>query len=505
MKHIAKIASLVLAIAMLFALALPVFAVETGTEDPLAVPDAEATVERGSITVENAPANQTYSIYRILYLESYESIEVNGVEAGHYSYKATAKWKPFVESTEAAYYLGTDDQGYVSWHAPTEKTQVAAFAKLAKKWAEDNNIEPDGSQTPQTTGTIKFEDLDLGWYLGESTLGTLCALDTTNPDFVLEAKNIVPTIEKLVEEDSSKSLQPENTAEIGQVVNFRTVVRAQAGALSYIVHDTMDPGLTFDKLDRIATGSAEDETLVDPANYTLVENPGDGCTFHIVFEQKFLDTFTVPTTIGIFYSAILNEDAVVYPTPNVNETKLSYGEGSRTETVPVTTDTYTFEFDLVKTTDKNDLLDGAEFELYLDAECTEAKRLQLVHEGNGVYRLASSPEQAQTTVTLAVDNGLVKVKGLDANTTYYLKETKTPAGYNKLSDNKAVSIVTSNLSATVENGKWVSGGVHIINSTGTELPSTGGMGTTLFYIVGAVLMLGAVVMLVAKKRTDAEE
>ena len=81
-----------------------------------------------------------------------------------------------------------------------------------------------------------------------------------------------------------------------------------------------------------------------------------------------------------------------------------------------------------------------------------------------------------------------------------MEETKAPAGYNKLSGRVKVEIANSNLTTTMTGNTWKEGGVHIINKTGAELPSTGGMGTTIFYIIGSVLVLAAVVLLIVRKR-----
>ena len=117
--------------------------------------------------------------------------------------------------------------------------------------------------------------------------------------------------------------------------------------------------------------------------------------------------------------------------------------------------------------------------------------------------MATSEEQTAENFTSAVmEAGKVIVKGLDANTTYWLEETKAPDGYNKLAERVEVAIQEENLSATLnnDNTEWVSGGVRVINKTGSLIPSTGGMGTTVLYIAGGVLVIAAGALLIFRKR-----
>lgn len=477
-----KITSLLLALLMVFALATTAFAA-SGTND-----------NNGKITIENAVKDQTYTIYQILYLESYNTTE--GSEA--YSYKATLAWKNFVEGTEIKdVYLKTDTQGYVTW---VEGADVAAFAKLAKAYATQNRIEGQGTKKAESN-TVTFENLNLGYYLLDSTLGTLCSLDTTNPDVIVKEKNEVPTIDKLVKEDSTNTYGETNTAQIGDTVEFKTTIHAKKGAQNYVVHDQMDAGLTLDKTSfKVQVNNVD----IASSNYTVkTDELSDSCTFEISFTKDYLDTITADTDIVITYSAVLNENAKISEESNNNKTKLSYGENSSTEWDE--TKTYTFQFDIIKTDSNKKLLSGAKFELY-DAQ-TDGNKIALVKESDGTYRVATTTEKNGEGFTSAViEAGKVTVKGLDGNTTYWLEETEAPAGYNKLAGRVEVKIESRNLTTTMTGDTWNDndGGVQITNNSGTELPSTGGMGTTIFYIFGSILVLGAAVLLVTKKRMSAE-
>ena len=488
MKHAKKLASLLLALVMVFALATTAF----------------AAGETGTITIDNAVVGQTYTVYQILDLESY-NVDNTTTGDGQYAYKATSAWSSFINSDAIkGVYVNVDDQGYVTWVAATDDATVAAFAKAALAHAKENNITADDSAEKEEGKNVTFTNLKLGYYLVDSTLGTLCSLDTTNPDVTIKEKNGEPTNEKKVEEDSTGTYGKENDADIGQTVNFQSTITAQAGAENYVFHDKMDAGLTYGSV----TGITLNGTAVDTKYYTVKTTDlgeGDTCTFHVEFTQAFCDTLEAGNQIVISYTATVNENAVVGGTGNKNESWLKYGENNDLTTTPSETKTYTYKFDLVKTKNDNTLLTGAWFKLY-DAK-EGGNEIALVKESDGVYRVATATEKSAVGFTAAtIEAGKVVIKGLDSGT-YYLEETKAPVGYNKLAERIKVTIAKANLDATVneETNTWTAGGVHVINQTGNELPSTGGMGTTIFYVVGSILLIGAAILLITKKRMNAEK
>ncbi len=483
MKHAKKLVSILLAMVMVLSMSTAVFAAQ-GTND-----------YSGSITINNAEEGHTYNAYQILVLESYNT------DVGAYSYKANAAWEGWLKNQTQ--YVSIDDQGYVTW---VEKADAAAFAKVALAHAKDASIAPDAIKTADSK-TVEFTGLNLGYYLVDTTLGTLCSLDTTIPNVTMNEKNEVPSQKKEVQEDSDGSWGSENTAEIGDTVNYRTTIKAKPGAKKYILHDVMSKGLTL---------NPESITVAEPAGVTKGQDASngdyhvvttglsDGCTFEVVFHQSYLDTITANTNIVVTYSAVVNENAQVSSSDNPNETKLEYGEASNPEdkfTPPSETKTYTFKVDVVKTDDKNKVLDGAQFKLY-DAK-TGGNEIALVKVSDGVYRLAKGGETAVEYITTV--KGQLKIKGFDANTNYYLEETKAPDGYNKLAERVEIAVKDANVEASVSNDTWQSGGVHIVNKAGDELPSTGGMGTTVIYIVGGVLVAGAAVLLILRSRRNTEK
>lgn len=289
-------------------------------------------------------------------------------------------------------------------------------------------------------------------------------------------------------------------------MEFRTTIHAKAGAKGYILHDTMTAGLTLNQ--GSITVKVGDATLASPADYSVKFDNGDKCAFEITFTQTYLDKITGDTDIVVTYSAILNDKAVISTDANLNQTKLNYGDESKSETEWDETKTYTYKFDLVKTKADNTLLTGAEFKLY-DAK-TGGNEIALVKEADGTYRVATGAEKnAEGFQPATIEAGSVTIKGLDSGT-YYLEETKAPAGYNMLKDPIKVVITaiidetTHAGTATITYNETYTGEVKVENNTGTELPSTGGMGTTIFYVLGGVLMAGAFVLLVVRKRMRTE-
>lgn len=478
MKHVKKLIGVLLALVMAFSMSAAVFAA-SGTNN-----------DSGSITISNAKDGHTYNAYQILVLESYDT------DAKAYSYKANSAWKAWLETQTA--YISIDAQGYVTW---VDGADAAAFAKAALAYAKENKIQPAATKTADST-TVAFTGLDLGYYLIDTTMGTLCSLDTTTPNVEMYEKNEQPPVKKEVKEDSTENWGEENTAEIGDTVEFRTTITAKAGAEGYVLHDVMTAGLTLNpdsiKIDGLTKGQD-----ANTGDYHVV-TPGlnDECTFEVVFHQSYLESITKDTDIVVTYSAVVNENALIYDGANTNKTKLQFGEDSRDETIWDETKTYTFKVDVVKTDDNNVVLDSAQFKLY-DA-MTGGNEIPLAKVSDGVYRLAKDGESGVAYITTV--NGQLEIRGFDANTNYYLEETKAPDGYHKLAERVEIAVKEANLEAEFnQDGTYKDGGVHVINKAGDLLPSTGGMGTTLFYVIGIVLVAGAAVLLIARKRMNSKK
>lgn len=448
-------------------MAVPAFAVTNAT--------------KGSITISKTVKDETYTIYRMFKLDSYNA------ESNTYSYTVESDWEGFFKTGAGGNYITLDGQNHPTWTAADENdsTTVAAFAKAALAWAKQKGIQSAGTQEGNDS-SITFSNLDLGYYLVDSSLGALCGLNTTNPDATIKEKNEKPEIKKEVQ-TSAGDWGSENNAKIGDTVEYKVEIKVADGAQKYTVTDTMSKGLTFNNSSLKVT--ANDAVTTD---YTLTPTTNG---FTLELPESYVSTLTKGTTIIVTYNATLNKDAVIDGDGNTNEVKLGYGNHQNTVPSKVTTKSY--QFDLVKvdgTTNK--LLDGAEFEL-ADGET----KLSFVKDDAGNYRVATTGDEGATT-TITVKGGKVNIYGL-AGKAYTLTEIKAPDGYNKLVTSETVNLADGSMaSATIESETYVDGGVVVKNNAGTVLPSTGGMGTTLFYVIGGGLMVAAVVLLVTKKRME---
>ena len=473
MRNTKKLVGLLLALVMVFA-----------------VSAVMAEGETGSITINDAVVGQTYTLYQILDLESYNA------SANAYAYKATTAWNTFINSDAIkGTYVEVDAQGYVTWK---DGADAAAFAKATQKYAKDNSIANQGSVTATTT-TVSFTGLDLGYYLVDTTLGTLCSLDTTNPNVTMEEKNEVPTNVKTVEEDSTGNYGEKNDADIGQTVNFKSTITAQAGAENYVFHDTMSTGLTYTGV----TGITLNGTAVDASNYTVTAPAADGDTFDVTFTQAFCDAIKAKDQIVISYTATLNENAVIAGAGNPNTSKVSYGDSSNTKVTPDSqTTTYTWDLDVLKYAngDESKVLKDAEFVLLNSAKTKVATIVNGKVTGWADVPAAVDGTIAWPTNTVLTtgENGKIEIDGLDADT-YYLREVKAPAGYNKLPDDVSI-VITGATKGDNDELTYTTVLAKVNNQSGTELPSTGGIGTTIFYVAGGVLVIGAAALLIAKRK-----
>ena len=466
-KTFKKLFAALLAAALVLAMAVPAFAVTNAT--------------KGSITISKTVKDETYTIYRMFKLDSYNA------ESNTYSYTVESDWEGFFKTGAGGNYITLDGQNHPTWTAADENdsTTVAAFAKAALAWAKQKGIQSAGTQEGNGS-SITFSNLDLGYYLVDSSLGALCGLNTTNPDATIKEKNEKPEIKKEVQ-TSAGDWGSENNAKIGDTVEYKVEIKVADGAQKYTVTDTMSKGLTFNNSSLKVT--ANDAVTTD---YTLTSTTNG---FTLVLPETYVSTLTKGTTIIVTYNATLNKDAVIDGDGNTNEVTLSYGNHQNTIPSKVTTKSY--QFDLVKvdgTTNK--LLDGAEFEL-----ADGNTKLSFVKDDDGNYRVAMTGEKDATT-TITVKGGKVNIYGL-AGKAYTLTEIKAPDGYNKLVTSETVNLADgSKTHATIVDSVYKDGGVVIENHAGTVLPSTGGMGTTLFYVIGGGLMVAAVVLLVTKKRME---
>lgn len=479
MKKANKFFSVVLAIVLVLAMAIPAFAAETGT-----------------IEITKAVSGHTYTVYKML---DFTAAGEGGV------YTVADGWLDFFNGATAANYFTVTEQtsdGKTS-NIVTLKSGAevdAALAQAAIAYAEENNIKADASTTA-STDTVTFSGLDLGYYAVDTTVGTVCLLTNTNSKTTVTEKNSVPTLEKKILEGSAEV--DANNAAIGDTVTYQVKIKVGEGAEKYVMHDKMSEGLTFGSVTSVKVG----ETDLSEKDYTVSKTADDDCTFEVAFTDAYLATLAVDTEIVVTYTATLNSNAIVGSDGNANTAWLAYGDDVWTDTdedgvvdegeeepettVEDTVITYTTKLTVNKIGDDDEPLAGAGFTL-TDAD---GKTYEAVVSDDG------------TTFTWT---------GLKEGT-YTLVETTVPAGYNKAAD--IVFKITCEEPTVVETGSekatWsdnsdyvgTDGSVFtatVKNLTGETLPETGGIGTTIFYIVGGLLVVGAVILLITKKKMSAE-
>lgn len=442
----------------------------------------------GTITVNKGIVGDSYSIYRILDLETYDKT------SNSYIYRANTKWESFIKDANLGgkYLDGKNENGntYYVWKANAD---VRAFAEAAMKYATDNSVAAESTKTADST-TIKFTNLELGYYLVNSSVGSLVHLTTTDPDGIVNEKNtIVPDIKKEVKEDSTGTYGKENDAQIGDTVSYQTTVTVGAGYVSYKVYDKMDAGLTFNVSSLVVKNG---DTTVAASNYTL-DTTVSGYTFVLTFKDEYIKSLPKNTKLVVEYTAVLNEEAVVESTGNLNKTYLEYKNDTKTDKTPEdTTVTYTYAFNLVKTKANGEQLDGAEFKLYESTGNTEIK-VVLKDATTNTYRVATSNDKAENYVTIKAGKAIIE--GLDSDT-YKLEEVKAPVGYNPLTSKVEIKVAKISNDKTYERGS-----INVVNYTGNELPETGSFGTTMFITIGSLLVVGFGLLLVTKLRVAKEE
>lgn len=493
-KAMKKLMAALLAVAMVCAMAIPAFAAE----------GAGATTGEGKITIDNAVIGHTYKIYRILNLQYNDT-------AKSFRYEKNDKWGAFVEEQTA--YLAVDSKtGVVTWANSDNAdngTAIKALAVAAGQHVTDTPSLAADDSKEATSNTVIFDNLPLGWYLVVSDLTTdaICSIDTTAKQVTIREKNGVPTVTKEVEY-ASGSWGEGNDGNVGDTVNFQTTIYVTDGnPTNYVLHDKMSNGLAFQ------TGTISVKKNGDPFTDYTIETPIDDCTFEIKFKEGSLHT---NDKVVVTYSATINSNAVVGTAGNENETWLKYGNNG--ETTHGRTKTYTWKFNILKfftnSNDEKQYLADVEFVLYHKNNTTDPAEYAKFDSNNKLTGWTKNESEAGKLRTNATSN--VCVEGLDEGT-YFLKETATPVGFNSLTSDVEVQITSScntltNATYTVQY-KMVNDEdfadtddkekvVPIENKRGTVLPGTGGIGTTIFYVVGGGLMVAAAILLITKKRME---
>lgn len=476
MKHTKKFASLLLALVMVFALAVPAFA-----------------ADNGRITVDNPITGQTYTAYKIF--DVVYDTTAGGSAGTHYSYTidSNSEWFSTVQAyaTEANGLTLTQANGSTTYIVTTTDAFSAPSFAVALKAAVTGKT---GTElTAQADGTVSVSNLPLGYYFVTSSTGALCNLTTTNPSVTIHDKNDIP-FEKVDDQES---------VDVGQTVNYTITgkVPDYTGfkTYTYLITDTMSEGLTFKKDVKVTVGGT-DVTSACTVTYD-VDNNANKFTVSVP-----VMSYTIGAKIKVTYSAVVNEKAVAKVEKNHAVLKYSNDptdDTKHSETPPEIETVYSAKIviDKYETGKESTKLAGATFVLYKEVTAGEGEQAvtsKLYYKWNVTDKKVewvTDKDQATTKVT--DENGATSFDGL-ADGTYYLEETAAPAGYNLLAE--PVSVTVNGANATEADLSALTVTEKVANNTGTLLPSTGGMGTTVFYILGSILVVGAGVLLVTKKR-----
>lgn len=471
MKTMRKLFTVLLALAMTLALAVPAFAADTG-----------------SITITNPQGDHTYTAYKIFDV-TYTADGVN------YSYTISDNDAAF--NTVKAYADVAANGLKLTAVANTNKYNVsfgASFSAASFAQHLKTNVDSLGTGTAFTKegDTMKASGLALGYYFVSGTSGTVCELATAK-DIQIRDKNEAPQIEKSVDD-------ADGTVEVGQVLTFTITGKVPSTKgyteFTYQVTDTMTEGLTFNKDVKVTIGG------VDVTAAATIKNNENGfvASINMMNYQGQIDAPVVIT-----YTATVNEKAIQRDKETNTATlkysnnpadKNSFGNSS------AEVDVFSFNIVISKYAANNaeTKLAGAKFVL----KNNDGKYYKCDAATKAVTWVA---DKSAATEVITDAQGAARFDGLQAGT-YYLEETAAPAGYNQLTKDITIELDKTG-SATIDGAASAPGADHsltagVANSTGTMLPETGGIGTVIFVALGALAVICAGVFLVTNKRMSKE-
>ena len=454
----------------------------------------------GEITVNGTTNGKTYDIYKIFDLTQGSGSAV--------AYTVDPDWENFFFNggAGASYLTTTSTPGLntltynsTTYYINITDGNVAEFAQKALAYASTKT--PDASRVADDSGSLKFENLDLGYYLVypqgatdiQPAYGSICSLTSTVPTATVNVKATYPEIEKTIDEQD---------VQVGQIVTY--TIKGQVPdttgytAYKYEVKDTMTSGLTFDSTTANFSVRFGGTDIGVAPTYA---NNGFTLTFDMTQYQQYKGQ-----VITITYSAKVNKDAVV--TLTKNKATLTYsndpGDGNSTETTPPEeVEVYTSKIVVDKYDANNPGQKLANASFILVKKDGGNETFYKYDAGTATVSWVANKNDA--TVKTTDSNGATEFIGL-SDGEYYLRETAAPSGYNLLDHDVKVTIThtTTNVGGTVFN-IGVSQKSEIPNNTGATLPGTGGIGTTIFYVLGGILLVGAVVVLITRRRMKNEQ
>jgi fimbrial isopeptide formation D2 family protein/LPXTG-motif cell wall-anchored protein len=383
-------------------------------------------------------------------------------------------------------------------------TQLTGDEITAIKGYVDESMLVATVNTTAADTDFTVAQLPYGYYYITTTTGTVVTVNSTKPNANVADKNEVPPVTKVISATDKGSYDTDGKkalAEVGSTVTYTATITKKKGAENYVFHDKMDDTLSYNG-DVKVYSDATCTTEVASTNYDTTTATND--TLTVTFDNTYIAGLADNTVLYIRYTAKITS-AALQDNPAKNTASLSYGHTPGSNSTPVVqTETYNAEISVLKKDGKNTdgktddtPLSGAGFKLYkFDTDGTTKLYYHLDTSATPNVVVWGTKDQGDQH-TSGNDGKVPAFTGLQDGT-YYLEETTVPSGFNK-ADDTSVTIAAHDY--TPDNLKQEK---EIINNKGGILPSTGGMGTTIFYIIGAILVAGAVIVLVTKRRMNAE-
>ena len=527
-KVIKKLLAALLAVAMVCAMAIPAFAYNPGE------------------TKEDLNTKHDYGAFQIFKgVISKDNPTLSGVDWGQNItepdiFLANLKNDPTIGEKFETAATAQEVLAVISQWSNSDDNSIAFARVVCHYLYPDANADPKPVITDHTGGinipksgyylivdTSTFSDDD--FYHAYNSFFLLNVPQT--PYVVLVNHKVVkPTVEKEVYDNndigSTGGWGSSADHAINEPFQFRLIAKLPASddrAYDYykeyavLFNDTLSEGITFDNLDKVEIANVDGGDSKEITDYTLVKDLHEAglpssITLSIDNVKTCVPDLNKGATITVTYTAHLNDKATVNTangsktTENKNSVYLQYSNNPRIDTSLDHTTTsevcvYTYQLNNTKHQDSENgpVLEGAGFRLYSNEACNAEDEIKLKMNDDGTYSRDFSTE-GKGVEMLSNKDGQFNVKGLDAGT-YYLKETTPPTGYSACANKEIVISAThdvnhvdlsGNLSTTIINKK----------DGGITLPSTGGIGTTIFYVVGGGLMVAAIVLLVTKKRME---
>ena len=532
MKTTKRVLAFLIVAMMIVAMLPSALASETGT-----------TPTTYKITISNAQAGHTYTAYQIFTGD----LSLNGTTR----VLSNIAFGSGVSEEGKTALLTLGDVTYTDVTALSEAltdTNVSAFAQKAADY-----LGTESKHVDQTTaGTCEINGLAPGYYLvidsytsaeGDKSDALSNYMVQVVGDASVASKHSFPTLDKQINHNEFDSWGVVGDNQIGDTVYFRTIttVPNTTGYTDYVytITDTMSVGLTSNVQAGNGNGDVvikvNDGAALDAKYITVTVDKDNANKFYVTVDilAAVADgVLKANDNLYTYYSGVLNDEAKIYDDGKQdNVAYLDYSNNpndtdSKGKTPEKRVYDWTFKMGINKVDAAGKPLSGAKFVLsesgtidVADLGCDDdgvptatENLIKLVKIDDNTYRIATDSDVVTTYV---IEAGSVVIKGLDDATDYYLYETKAPEGYNLLTAPVSFKITVSyneDGSQVAENNPTVTVGngtpstelsTNVVNKAGATLPETGGIGTTLFYVIGSILVIGAVVLLVSKKRMNA--